>query len=135
MGISEIRQGDIQGRGLPRCIPDRRECQRTSVLFLLMLTVLAHNAYSQQSPQKVQPVLLAKSGRAFSAVAWSPEGTFASAWNTSVLIWNASNNTIAAVCGGHTEQVTSVSFSNNGHYMLTSSDDGSVITYNLKNEY
>ena len=135
MGISEIRQDDIQGRGLPRCIPDRRECQRTSVLFLLMLTVLAHNAYSQQSPQKVQPVLLAKSGRAFSAVAWSPEGTFASAWNTSVLIWNAGNNTIAAVCGGHTEQITSVSFSNNGHYMLTSSDDGSVIIYNLKNEY
>lgn len=104
-------------------------------LVLFFLFMLAHNAYSQQSPQKMQPVLLAKSGRAFSAVAWSPEGTFASAWNTSVLIWNASNNTIAAVCGGHTEQVTSVSFSNNGHYMLTSSDDGSVITYNLKNEY
>ena len=136
MGISEIRQGDIQGRGLPRCIPDKRECQRTSVLFLLMLTMLVHRAYSQQTAKEVQPVLLATSGRAFSAVAWSPDVRyFASAWNTSVLIWDAGSNTIAAVFGGHTERITSVSFSNNGNYMLTSSDDGSVITYNLRKNY
>lgn len=99
-----------------------------------MLTALAHHAYSQRKPQSASGVLLAKSGRAFSAVAWSSDGRyFASAWNTSVLIWDASNNTITAVCGGHTERITSISFS--GNYMLTSSDDGSVIIYNLRNDY
>ena len=134
MGISEIRQDDIQGRELSRCISDRWECQRTSVLFLLMLTALAHHAYSQRKPQSASGIMLAKSGRAFSAVAWSSDGRyFASAWNTSVLIWDASNNTITAVCGGHTERITSISFNDN--YMLTSSDDGSVIIYNLRNDY
>ena len=106
------------------------------MLFLVLFALLAEQAYSQQTAKKEQPVLLATSGRAFSAVAWSPDGRyFASAWNTSVLIWDASNNTITAVCGGHAERITSVSFSNNGSYMLTSSDDGSVIVYNLHNNY
>ena len=107
--------------------------QHASMLFLVMFALLAEQAYGQQ---KSPSVLLATSRRAFSAVAWSPDGRyFASAWNTSVLMWDAATNTIAAVCGGHAERVTSVSFSGNGNYMLTSSDDGSVIVYNLKNEY
>ena len=107
-----------------------------SMLFFLMLAALIQYAYSQQKPQALQGTLLAKSGSAFSAVAWSPDGRyFASAWNMSVLIWDSSDNTVATVCGGHTARINSVSFSGNGNYMLSSSDDGSVIIYNLRNDF
>ena len=81
-------------------------------------------------------LLLAKSNYAFTAVAWSPDGRyFASAWNMYILVWDSKDNSVATVCGGHTDRITSVSFSNNGNYMLSSSNDGSVIIYNLRNDY
>ena len=105
------------------------------IAFLLMLAAITQYVCGQQK-QEMKSALLAKSRYTFSAVAWSPDGRyFASAWNKFVLIWDSDDNTVTTICGGHTEQVTSVSFSNNGSYMLTSSDDGSVITYNLRKNY
>jgi len=52
--------------------------------------------------------------------------------NNSVLVWDISERQQAHSFEGHTDAVTSISFSDNGYYMASGSKDGSVRVWDLR---
>jgi pre-mRNA-processing factor 19 len=53
--------------------------------------------------------------------------------NNVISIWNVLTNKIVAQYEGHTQSVTSLSFSENGYHLASGSNDGTVKLWDLKN--
>lgn len=78
--------------------------------------------------------ILSKSDSSITTCAWSNNGKyFATSWNNSIIIWNAANNTIKAICSGHQAPVISIVFSKTNNYFLTIAEDNSIIIRSLEN--
>ncbi len=85
---------------------------------------------------------LAKSSTPVNALAWTHDGKyFATSWNSSIILWNAATNTIAAIYSNFVEQnanpfvnATSIQFTTDGRYMLTVRDDNTVMIHSVDSQ-
>lgn len=99
--------------------------------FLLagMVFLLLQSVFAQQTSVDA---FLARTDAAVSAVAWSPDGKyFATSWGSSVILWDADTNTVSAVWAGHKAPVIGTKFSADGQWLLSVSQDNSVIIRNV----
>lgn len=101
--------------------------------FCLLATVISFLFVSGLSAQEiVSNAILARTDTPVKAVAWSPDGKyFATSWNNSVILWEASYNTICGIWAGHRDSILSARFSSDSHWFLSVSDDNSVIIRNI----
>lgn len=89
---------------------------------------------------------LAKSSTPVNALAWTHDGKyFATSWNSSIILWNAATNTIAAVYSNsvpedshnlsersaHFSNVTSLYFTSDSRYMLSVRDDNTALVHSI----
>lgn len=92
-----------------------------------------------QEEKDVSQDYLAKSSTAVNAVAWTNDGKyFATSWNNSIILWNASSNTIAAIYSNTIAEsanplinVTSLQFTSDGKYMLSVRDDNTALIHGV----
>lgn len=94
----------------------------------------------QSKPKKdLTQNYLAKSATPVNAVAWTRDGKyFATSWNNSVILWNASSNTIAALYSNSVNEnsnplanVVSLQFTSDARYMLSVRDDNTVLIHSV----
>lgn len=103
----------------------RRNCWIAGFLFILF-------AIGLHAQEVVSNALLARTDSAVQAVAWSPNGKFfATSWNNSVILWEASSNTICAIWSGHKKDILSAKFSADSQWFLSVGDDNSIIIRNI----
>ncbi len=103
---------------------------KVSAIFLWFSCTLC--IYSQN---KNPPEVVSKAVESVYSVDWSNDGSFfVTAWANNIIVWNASDNTIRAVCTGHQDEILSVKISEDSKWLLSVGSDNNVIVRNLANE-
>ncbi len=92
---------------------------------------------AEEASRDLSQDYLAKSAAPVNAVAWTRDGKyFATSWNNSIVLWNAGYNTIAAIYSNSVAEnanpyadVTSLSFTSDGRYLMSVRDDNTILIH------
>lgn len=98
------------------------------ILFFLISSFAFASIGGTAKKNKVPCALLAKSDSAIKACGWSPDGDkFFTAWENTLLVWDAIQNKPVKVCANISSPVVSISFSHDGKYFVVVTEDNSII--------
>jgi len=76
----------------------------------------------------ITSAVIAKSDTSVDSVAWSNDNEcFATSWNNSIILWDASTNTILSVYSGHEGKVQKVKFSQDNNWLLSVGKDNAIV--------
>lgn len=102
------------------------------VLLVSIIVFLVCSTVGLFAQIDVTKAVLAKSDTPISHVTWNGDGKmFATAWNNSVILWDAESNTVASVFSGHKGPVKVVRFSKDNKWLLTLGQDNALIIRNM----
>ncbi|MFN8361155.1 MAG: choice-of-anchor D domain-containing protein [Candidatus Kapaibacterium sp.] len=83
---------------------------------------------------EIHPTLVYKHAKAVTGVAFSPDGSFAITAGDSVAkLWDTDSGSIVRTFKGHTAEVTSLAYSQDGKSLITGSNDSTVKIWTIAN--
>jgi len=83
---------------------------------------------TKKTNTKVPSSLVAKTKEPITVCEWAPDGkSYYSSWENTLVVWDAETNKPAHICSNIQSPVVSLSFSKDGKYFITVTEDNTVI--------